>query len=319
MQSKSEPTKITDKTSSLKEQQGSFAQNIANSTFVAATTSVVIVLISGPLRTATMFAASGTPIPFSLSFARTSYNGTSAALSSSAARTTYVTTIKSNKPVTEEAFSEGLFREETLLEENNASSAFKLKYGYYVYPLGAAAGETIITQAPETLSSLKKLPQPPIFSWKTPHNLLALMGNGTSIRFLASAVNFGAMLNLEKSFASVLPIPNETTKDLISSAICGAAAAVLSYPLTSFRDRLITETTATNGKLVNPSTYGTIKALTQHCVQNPKQVANEIAQNAKRQLPFRTLHSAAIFTAITATARVLGQTGHITGLFDKKS
>jgi hypothetical protein len=233
-----------------------------------------------------------------LSIFKAYYAGTQASLTSATARNLYVNSNRNGKP-----------SENTTSEEMNEKSVLAKPN---VKPITIAAGalaDVVLTQVPESLSQLRKIPGliPAHFKWYTPYNFAALFANGIMARYSASVISYSAMLQFENKIANRLPIKNQTTNHGVAGALSGMGAAIFSYPFSVFKDYLLMQTTITNERrLVNKGSLNTLKELGQRFTGNPKQAIEQFAKLAKTQLPLKTLLSGAIFATITATEQALG-------------
>lgn len=277
--------------------------NTLNFTTVAAATSAGIVAVQSPTKTLLVnLTKNGSFMPsFSggaLAFFRALYAGTSASLSSSAARTIYVTGAKSNKPIE-------LASEEELVKETGKKEFSKAKLGYI---MSAAFGDLLVTQIPESLSTLKKVPGliPPTFKWYTLNNAYQLMTGGFTARYVSGMVNFSSLCLLEGHIANCLPFENGKTKHFLAGALSGSTAAFFSYPFSVFKDYTIVQATITNGQLANKSTLSIIKDMTHAFQSNPKQVMGSFFLNAVKQMPIRMGLTGMIFSIVSGVSETLG-------------
>ncbi|KTD52817.1 hypothetical protein [Legionella quateirensis] len=284
--------------------------DLANFTSLAFFTSASIVAAQGPFKAMLLSQAkNGTLIPlysggvFGLLGAL--YRGTSVSLSGSAVRTVYVTGAKSSKPI-----EEGLIREEgftkenrALIEENKPSKLINL-----AHVMSLAAGEVVITQIPESLSQLKKVPGllPDDFKWNTIHNSSRLLAGGFTPRYALGVINFASLCVLEDQIANKLPIKDECMLHFTAGALSGVFAAGLTFPLAAFKDGLAVRSTVVDGKLYNKSTFSLVKEFYYRFNADPKLVLKEFGKNAAKQLPLRMGLNAVIFSLVAGVGKVLG-------------
>lgn len=282
---------------------------VANFTAVAGITSAAVISVQSPIKTLLVnLTKYNTYLPHnysggSLSFFRAFYAGANTSMKGSAVRTAYVTTTKENKPA--EALTEGLIKEENIVEEG-------IKPGHRIYPsyiASAAFGDALVTQIPESLSLLKKIPGllPAEFKWYTPYNTYKLMSNGYVPRYSAGLINFICMLQFEDQIASQLPIADKVQKYIAAGALSGATAAFFAYPFTAYKDYLLTQTTVNNqGQLINARSSKVMYDLYNDLTTDPKKVMQQVLSNTKKQLPIRMALSGTIFAIIAGTEKVLG-------------
>ncbi|TAL59982.1 MAG: hypothetical protein EPN84_10260 [Legionella sp.] len=277
--------------------------NAANFTTVAAATSASIVAVQNPVKTVLLsLTKNGALMPSYnggvLGVARVLYAGTTASLSGSAARTVYVTTAKNNRPIDEVA------------DAQNSGSKIKksvpeAQVGYVVC---ATLGDIAVTQIPESLSSLKKVPGllPAQFKWRTLNNASQLMTGGFAPRFAAGMVNFSCLCVVEQEVSNRLPIKNNKTKHFAAGAISGMTAAFCAYPFTVFKDYTLVQARVENGKLINKGTISVAKEMTQTLRANPKQVTCSFFKNAAKQMPLRMGLTGLIFSIVSGVGETLG-------------
>ncbi|CEG58437.1 hypothetical protein [Legionella fallonii] len=230
-------------------------------------------------------------------FVRAAYSGYTASLSSSAIRSAYVTGAKNNRPV--ELMTEGMAKEENLVvkDEGLKKALFRAKMGYVTV---AALGEIFVTQIPESLSLLRKIPRllPPNFKWYTLNNAYQLMSGGFMARYLSGVVSFTSLCIIEDQIAEALPIKDKKTKHFMAGALSGAIAATCSYPFAAFKDYTLVRATVNNGKLVNKKATSIIVDMTKQFWTSPKEVANSVVIHALKQLPLRIALVAGIFGTV---------------------
>lgn len=298
-----------DKTTTLKrgiwgfsaEEIHQMSWKFANFTSVAAVTSASIVTIQSPAKTFLVnLAKNGTAMPVYsggiFGFARALYAGTGASLSGSVARTAYVTNAKNQKPV--EVISEELVREE--------GKFTRAKMGYV---LTAALGDIAITQIPESLSTLRKVPEllSTNFKWYTPYNAYQLMTGGFGARYASGMVNFTALCLFEDIIAQSLPVSDKKTKHFLAGAFSGVTAAVFSYPFTAFKDfTLVKSIVSPENQLSIPSASSIAKEMVRDFKANPTQVAKTAVVNSCKQLLVRAPLTGAIFATISVVGEALG-------------
>ena len=233
-----------------------------------------------------------------LGFIKAMYAGTTASLSSSAARTTYVTNAKNNKPMEEIV--------EVTSKPGETPKSFVHAQATYV--MNAALGDIIVTQIPESLSTLKKVPGllPQAFKWYTPGNALRLMTGGLGPRYCSGVVNFTALCVGESMIANNLPIKNKETKHFVAGGISGITAGLVSYPFAVFKDYMLVNMTVNNGQLVNKGALHLSRELLQHIKDNPKEAVGIFSKNAAKQLPLRMGLSSLIFAIVAGMGELLG-------------
>ncbi|MDR3503382.1 MAG: hypothetical protein P4L79_12465 [Legionella sp.] len=276
---------------------------------VAGATNIAILGVQSPTKTllARMAAQAPAVPPVSggtFGFFRALYAGTKTSLYGSAARTTYVTTTKNNRP-TESFVGESIIREETTREEP-LRPAQKIPFTYTMH---AAFWDMVITQIPDSLTQMKKTPGllPTNFKWYTPHNTQALLSNGISARYASGVISFTAMLQFETWMANQLNMQNSTYKHATAGAISGAFGALAAYPFASLKDLTLARTKVSpSGQLINETTYNVIKSLYSDFYQNPLQATKTFITYSGKQIPLRMALSAMIFSIIAGVGEKLG-------------
>ncbi|EHL32823.1 hypothetical protein [Legionella drancourtii] len=282
----------------------------ANFIVVAGTTSAAVIGVQSPVKTLLMnLSKHNTLLPNTysggtLSFFKALYAGTNTSIKGSAARTAYVTSTKENKP-TETVLNEGLIKEENIVEDGIKPN-HRVSPGYVA---SAALGDTAVTQIPESLSQLKKVPGllPANFKWYTPYNAYKLMSNGFGFRYSAGLINFMCMLQFENEIARRLPINDTVKKHSLAGALSGATAAFFAYPFAAYKDYLLAQTTVNNkGLLINARSSIVIKDIINNLTNDPKKALLQVFDNTKKQLPIRMALTATIFAIISGTEKILG-------------
>jgi hypothetical protein len=292
-----------------------------NFTVVAAATSASIVAIQSPLKSVVVnLSRSGTFVPpytgGVLGLVKALYAGTAASISGSAARTIWVTGAKKFKPVEggvvrEEgmAIEEGMLaeREEGMSREEGTALA-RVPGSKGLYVASAAFGDILVTQIPESLSMLKKVPGllPKDFKWSTPYNASRLMAGGFVPRYATGMINFASLCLLEESIAGALPIENDKAKHTVAGAASGATAAVFGYPLAALKDYALVRAQVIDGKLINKSTIVVIKEMAHMLRTNPEQALSSFGSNALKQMPMRVAMTSAIFAIVAGVGETLG-------------
>jgi len=258
--------------------------NALNFTTVALATSASIVAVQSPMKTLLLnVTKNGALMPGytggTMGLVRALYAGTSASLSGSAVRTVYVTGAKNNKPV--EEITDGQVKEHKV-----GKVSTEAKLGYVVT---ATLGDIAVTQIPESISQLKKIPGllPADFKWRTPHNARQLMAGGFAPRFMAGMVNFSCLCLVEDEVSRRIPIQNAKTKHFVAGAVSGMTAALFSYPFAVFKDYTLVQTQVNNGLLKNKSSIAVMKEMIQTVRSAPVQSTISFFKNAAKQMPMR--------------------------------
>ncbi|WP_298622396.1 hypothetical protein [uncultured Legionella sp.] len=282
------------------QQAHEYSWQVLNFSIVALATSAAIVVVQSPVKTVLVnLAKNGALIPpyngGVLGFMRALYAGTAASLSGSAVRTAYVTGAKNSKPI-----EEGMSKEEG--KSQKLSSA---KLGYV---LSMAFGDILVTQIPESLSQLRKVPGllPDNFKWKNPHNTSRLMFGGFTPRYCAGIVNFTSLCVLEERFVKMMPFQDMQAAHFTAGALSGVSAAFFSYPFTSFKDHLMVKAKVTDGFLYNANAFTEIKNLSYSFAQAPMDSLRAIGSNAIKQLPLRMGLTGGIFSLVSGIGSALG-------------
>ncbi|WP_454780657.1 hypothetical protein [Legionella sp. WA2022007384] len=274
-----------------------------NFSIVALFTSMTIVLVQSPVKTSLVnLTKNGTMVPpyqgGVWGFFNAMYAGTSASISGSLIRTGYVTGAKGGaKPV-----EEGILREEISKEEGK-----KYSLASFHYVMAMALGDILVTQIPESLSTLRKANiLPKNFVWKTPHNAGSLMMGGFIPRYASGLINFEALCVVEELIAKRLPIKGDKSH-YIAGAAAGAIAGGFAYTPTVFKDHLLLQSTVTpDGRLHNASTYKVTKALFYCFINDPKASLKSFGQMALKQVPIRMTLSAVIFGLVAGVGETMG-------------
>ncbi len=281
----------------------------SNLVTAAGVTNLAILSVQSPVKTLLARMAAQAPAVPPLSggtfgFFRALYAGTKTSLYGSAARTTYVTTTKNNKP-TENLGGESIIREEVVREEP-LKPAQKIPFSFTMH---AAFWDLALTQIPESLGQMKKTPGllPANFIWYTPHNVRSLLLNCVSVRYASGVTYFTAMLQFETWMASQLKMQNSTSKHATAGAISGAFGALAAYPFASLKDLIVARTkVSANGQLINENTYNVVKSLYGEFYQNPAQAIKTFLTYSGKQVPLRMTLSAVIFSLIAGIGEKLG-------------
>ncbi|ARH00428.1 hypothetical protein [Legionella micdadei] len=275
-----------------------------NFLFVTGVTCGGVVIFQSPLKTVlTNLTIDGTVLPKypltsigTFGFFRALYAGTSASFAGSAARTAYVTAAKNNKPIE--------VKESTPHEEK--LSGLNLNKAGYV--MSAAFGDYVVTQIPKSLSQLRKIPNllPSGFKWYTRNNLYQLWTGGFPSEYFAGLANFGALCVLEEELAKRLPIEDEKIRHLLSGALTGVGAGVISYPFALLRDYTLVHANVTNGQLRIDSTATILKKLAAAYLENPKEAGLAFLANAAKQVPIRAILTGGVFSIVASVGATLG-------------
>ncbi|MFT4058133.1 MAG: hypothetical protein QM652_01140 [Legionella sp.] len=284
---------------------------IANFALISAVTSSLVLSIQTPVKTALInlmkYNTVFPPIsPYNsglLGIITAYYAGTKASISTAAIRSAYVTNTRGNKQNENMAY-EGMPKEKSVIEEGSPSRQ-KVKTTYVA---ASALGEVLLTQVPESLSQLKKIPEllPDKFKWYKPANFGVLFSNGIGTRYCTGLINFAAMLQLEDKIADSLPIKEKTTKHAVAGMLSGVSAAVLSYPFTAFKDYASVQMTINKeGNLVNKGSFNILKELFNELKINPRQASKQFINMAKTQIVIKSGFSGVIFTIVATTEQVL--------------
>ncbi len=268
-------------------------------------TSAAVVAWQSPLKTLMLnFSKDGSYISASKVGMYGFVRGFWAAYTGSTMRSAYVIGAKNNRP--SESMTESAIKEESLVkEEGMKTGAFRTKMGYV---MSAALGEIIVTQIPESLSSLKKISGllPANFKWYAPYNLYQLMSTGFVPRYCAGLVNFASLCIVEDRIAQTLSIKNKKVKHFTAGALSGVIAATCSYPFAVFKDYALVQATVNNGRLVNPSASSLIVDMVKQFRDNPGDVAKVVAKNTAIQWSLRSLLVAGTFGTIALVEEILG-------------
>lgn len=259
--------------------------------------SVGIIAVQMPFKTVLInIAKNGTFQPAfpigSWRFFQAMYIGAATSFSGSVLRTIYATEAKNSKPSTES------------LTEAGKMTLF-LRSGF-MYVTLVTLGDTLITQIPESLSQLKKIEGliPKDFKWYNLRNSQQLMSNGLSLRFTAGFINYWALCLCEDEFAKRLPIDNLLIKHFIAGLLNGMAAAFISYPFSSIKDRILVQTTIHEGQLMNKNFFHAINEMVRFFINDPRQSSITMGQMALKALPLRMGLSAAVFSIVSLTEAI---------------
>ncbi|CAM2783737.1 periplasmic ligand-binding sensor domain protein [Legionella steigerwaltii] len=275
--------------------------NGANFTAVALTTSFGIVAVQSPMKTILVnLTKNGTMLPVYqggvMGFMKAMYAGTSASISGSVLRTGYVTTAKGgSKPL-----------EEGLVREEDGRKYAPTGLGYL---MAMTLGEQLITQGPEAISTLKKIPNflPPNFTWKTFNNAKELIAAGFVPRYAAGMGNFFALCILEERIAKGLPIEDSKKRHFVSGATSGALAAFTTYPLAVLKDYIVVQFTINQeGQLKRANSIKLTKELFFNFINNPGASAKAFGEMALKQVPLRMSLTAMIFGLVAGIGETMG-------------
>lgn len=248
-----------------------------------------IVSMQSPIKTMlTSLAKNGSFIPpylgGTMAMFGVLYRGTSKTLSGSAMRTVYVEGSKQAKP-----------------HDDNPRMT---KAGYMA---AISLGELMVTQVPETLSTLDKAQVlPKDFNWKTPHNFSRIMKAGFIPRYASGLVNLSCLCLLSDNIAANLPIADKKLANSISGALSGMVAAIGSYPAAALKDHVIVQTTIKEGQVVSVNEIGVLKDMLVDFGKNPKAAMKKFCAHAAKQLPMRMVQTALIFTIVNGVTEALG-------------
>lgn len=285
------------------EQMHQQAWNGSNFAVVALLTSLSIVSVQSPIKTMLVnLTKNGCAIPVYqggiFGFARAMYAGTSASISGSVIRTGYVTGAKGgSRPV-----EEGIMKDEA----REDGKKYAASYGYV---MAMALGDVLVTQIPESLSTLKKIPNflPKGFTWKTAVNAKELMLGGFGPRYASGMVNFGALCVLEERIAQGLPIQNHNAAHFTAGMLSGMAAAVVSYPFTAFKDYTLVKSTITpEGNLKSASSLKLTQELFYAFMSSPQASAKAFGEMFLKQAPLRMGLTGVIFALVAGVGEVVG-------------
>ena len=272
----------------------------ANFVTIAATTSMAIVAVQAPLKTGLInLTKNGTIIPpvtgglFGL--AKAFYAGTSASLGGSTVRTVYVTHAKNAKPNEESVSNEVVTKKECSKISN---------FGYIA---AMAGGEILVTNIPESLSTLKKVPGllPAHFKWATPYNAYKLLTGGFIPRFGSGLINFMALCVLEEKISETLVFQDKNLSHFVAGAFSGGIAAFFAYPLASFKDYVQVQSTVKEGKLYNKGTYTVAKEIFYSFKASPSESMLSFVKMGAKQLPIRMLLTGAVFATVAGVGAAL--------------
>ncbi|MCW8469459.1 hypothetical protein OQJ19_02165 [Fluoribacter gormanii] len=274
-----------------------------NFSTVALFTSLSIVVLQSPIKTMLVnLTKNGTMIPpykgGVMGFFNAMYAGTSASISGSVIRTGYVTGAKGgSKPV-----EEGILRDEAAKEEVKKHSLAS-----FHYVMAMALGDILVTQIPESLSTLRKANiLPENFVWKTPHNAMSLITGGFIPRYAAGMINFGALCILEDVIAKNLPFKGDKAH-FIGGGVAGALAGGIAYAPTVLKDYLLVQSTVTpDGRLHNANTFKITKELFYCFLGDPKASMKSFGQMALKQVPMRMGLTGVIFALVAGVGETMG-------------
>lgn len=291
-----------------KEQWQQWGWSGANFLTVAGVTSASIVAVQSPVKTIlTNLSKSGTMLPAYTGgvwgLGRVLFAGTKASATSSLTRTAYVANAKgSTKPIEEPPLRD---EADLVKEEPQSLGKSKPKLGHV---MSLAFGDILVTQIPESLSTLKKVPDllPDTFKWYKPHNAWILMTGGVVPRYVAGMGNFAALCVLEDRIAASISIQDKRVAHFASGALSGMGAAFLTYPLSAFQDHLLVQSTVKDGLLQNKGTFSTLKEIGAIVLADPKASFKSFGSMALKQVPIRMGLTGAIFSIVAGVGETLG-------------
>jgi hypothetical protein len=258
-------------------------------------TSTYITLVQSPIKS---FIVNGQNIPTYQSgiftFVKFCYAGVHSAFAGSMLRTTYVTQSKGNKP------NEPFERLEPMT---------KPKLSPWQYVMGVALGDVLVTQIPESLSTLRKRenPLPTSFVWDTPHNLGQLMRGGFCCRYIAGLGNFASLCLLEDKLVSKIPVDNPQAKHFIAGSLSGITAAFFAHPFASMKEHLLQQAEVNKeGKLVHQRMSTALSYLNKQLKDSPKEACSYLLTISAKQLLLRMLMNSLVFSGIAFVNSALG-------------
>ncbi|MCW8398234.1 hypothetical protein OQJ26_05450 [Legionella sp. PATHC038] len=272
---------------------------------VALFTSGAIVSVQSPIKTVLVnLTKDKTILPPSacqagkLGMIRALYAGTSASMSGSLIRTGYVTGAKGGSKPVEEA----LLKDEAGKEEGKKYATASVGY-----VMAMALGDILVTQIPESISTLQKAGTlPKDFKWKTVPNAWNLMMGGFAPRYVSGMVNFGALCVLEEVIARNLP--DHKGKHFTAGMLSGMSAAFFAYPFTVFKDYTLVRSTVTpEGNLKSASSLKLTKDLFFAFISSPGASAKSFGEMALKQVPIRMGLTGIIFALVAGVGESMGQ------------
>jgi hypothetical protein len=285
-----------------------FMWNTLNFTAVASLTSAAIVVVQSPVKTLILnVTKNGTFFPpYSgglLNLARLLYTGTTASLSSSAARTVLVTgTAKSSKTTEGLIREEGMIKEDSVLREEGIIEAHSAsKVGYI---MTAALGDVIVTQ-PSSIADLRKIGLN--FKWHTPHNMWRIATGMLGVKFISASCSYTSLFYIEEEYAKRLNFTDKKLTHFTAGALSGVTAAVATYPFSLFIDySKIQATVSLDGKLKYKPSISLAKECLDTFIASPKSSAKSFVASAAKQLPLRTGLTATIFSLVAGVQETVG-------------
>ena len=168
-----------------------------------------------------------------------------------------------------------------------------------------ATGETLMTQISDVKTALA---QQNIVYKNSMHNLLQIARSGVGIRFTQAAINLFLLTKAQDNIAHSLfkNKANTVSSDLVSGAISGVCATLLTYPLKQIQTQVQVQTIVNSaGKLIYPHTFTLFKSnlidlKTQGIIDNLKSIAPKLL--------LRSVTNAKIFAIVTTLSRLIGPT-----------
>ncbi|STY28768.1 periplasmic ligand-binding sensor domain protein [Legionella wadsworthii] len=276
--------------------------NGANFLTVAATTSTCIVAVQSPVKTMSLsLVKNGTFLPPNSAglsnIMGILYSGGKAGAATSLGRSIYVSGAKGGSKSTEEGIHE-------------ASREDGRKYAAVSYPyvLTMALGEVVVTNGPDTLGSLQKVPGllPKDFVWKTPYNITKLMTGGAELKYASAIFNFGALCILEERIASGLPIQDKRAAHFASGMLSGMAAAMVTHPINSLREYGLVQFRVDNGRLHNVSTVKLCQELFYCFTSDPKAALKSFGNMSLKRVPINATLTGLIFAFVAGINETMG-------------
>nr|WP_242602958.1 hypothetical protein [Legionella tucsonensis] len=274
----------------------------ANFVTVTLATCVSVVGVQSPVKTMLVnLSKNNTVIPTYSggiwSLAKVMYAGTGASFSGSLVRSGYVTGAKGNSKPLEDG-----------VHETGKEKSRKYVTVNYSYVAAMALGDILVTQIPESLSTLKKVPGllPPDFTWKTLNNSWKLMMGGFIPRYGSGMVNFACLCVVEERIAKGLPIQDKNMAHFTSGMLSGMTAAVVSYPLTSFKDYTLVQSTVKDGRLHNANAIKLTQELFYCFISNPGASLKSFGSMALKQVPMRMGLTGIIFALVAGVGETMG-------------
>ena len=241
------------------------------------------------------------------------YRGIGSHLAASSLRTGYVSGVKKFGPGTglnEGPTVEETVREKTMESKTDGKKSTEYAIGLRGFVMAVSLGEVAVTQSSNTFSDLTKLGIiNKGFKWHHPYNFLTLSTTRIGARFGSTLISFASLCMLEEQVHQAIPLHDGPTKHLLSGAVSGMAAAIVSLPFVSYRYIALSKVKVNGqGQLMTPTILSLANdTMTYVKTTGARDVVRDVAKHIAEQLPLRIMRTASTFAVICAIDAALGK------------